>query len=101
MSVGSEVERRAIAAKSVCLKSPGGKPPRAGEAKAQKASLDASKARAKATAEALAAKQTRTTEATAANAVVAANAAASTDASRRRAGARRRKAHVQRATADA
>ena len=107
VSVGSEAERRAIAAKSVCPKSPEGKAAAAAaaeaKAKAQKASLDASKARAKATAEALAAKQTRTTEATAANAVVAANAAAaSTDAKPSPLQAPdAAKAHAQRATADA
>ena len=114
VSVGSETERRAIAAKSVCPKSPEGKAAAAAEAaaeakakaeKARKASLDASKARAKATAKATAeaTDTTQTRAAADASAAVAADVtAASTDAKPSPLQAPdAAKAQAQRATADA
>ena len=114
VSVGSETERRAIAAKSVCPKSPEGKAAAAAEAaaeakakaeKARKASLDASKARAKATAKATAeaTDTTQTRAAADASATVAADVtAASTDAKPSPLQAPdAAKAQAQRATADA
>ena len=113
MSVGSETERRAIAAKSVCPKSPEGKAAAAAAAaeakakaeKAQKASLDASKARAKANAKATAEATAKVTAEVTADATAKATAdatAASTDAKPSPLQAPdAAKAHAQRATADA